>query len=361
MLQSFLLSGLVGFVATVFFIEILMPVALHIGLVDHPGGRKHHPHPTPVIGGIAIFAAFALAALTLDMPLSSFRALFAGAIILVFVGVLDDLKDTPANMRLFSQIAAGAIMTLWGGVVLADLGNLDLRGGVLELGLVAVPFTLFAATGVINSVNMVDGLDGLAASLTLVTAGALLLLAWTGGAWDHLALLVVLVSTLLAFLRYNLRLRRPALVFMGDAGSMFLGFILAWLLIYFSQGPERLMSPTTALWLFALPLLDTLCVILWRIKQQRSPLSPDRAHCHHLLLDAGLSRRNTLAVMVAFAVGAASIGLLGEWLGTSDPYMLVGFLILFGFYVWAMRRLQLRGSRPESAPLCLQPQEEARR
>lgn len=340
MMQGYLFSGLLGFVATALLIEIFAPVAGRIGLVDHPGGRKQHTRSTPLIGGLAMFVGFAFAALTLGISLGTFRPLFAGALILVVVGVLDDLHDLSPNAKLIAQITASALMALWGGVLLADLGHLEPDGGRLLLGLLGVPLTLFAAVGIINATNMIDGLDGLAASLALVTVGALILVAWSGGAWAPLGMLIVLCGSILGFLIYNLRLRGPALVFMGDAGSMLLGFVVVWFLIDFSQGPDRLIAPATALWLVAVPLLDTLCVIARRLGQGRSPLSADRAHCHHVLQDAGLSRRQTLTVMVLFALGTAAIGLLGEWLRIAEPIMLTGFLVLLALYFWSMGRTQ---------------------
>ncbi|AGA91389.1 UDP-N-acetylmuramyl pentapeptide phosphotransferase/UDP-N-acetylglucosamine-1-phosphate transferase [Thioflavicoccus mobilis 8321] len=338
MVQSYLFSGMLAFVGAIILIEMLDQPACHIGLVDRPGGRKAHEHPTPLIGGIAMFAAFGFAILTVDVGLGVFRPLFAGALLLVIIGVLDDLHDISMRTRLVAQIAACTVMTVWGGVALADLGHLGLGGELLPLGIAAVPFTVFAAVGVVNATNMVDGLDGLAGSLTLVTLGALIVIAWQAHASAELAILLTLASVIIAFLFYNLRPSAPAAIFMGDAGSMFLGFILAWFLIDFSQGEERLIAPTTALWLFALPLFDTLCVITRRLMQRQSPFSADRAHCHHVLQDVGLSRHGTLVAIVLFAVAAAAIGLAGQWLGVPEPLMLGGFLLSLAIYTLLINR-----------------------
>ncbi|MBK1702152.1 MraY family glycosyltransferase [Thiococcus pfennigii] len=344
--QGYLFSSLFGFVGAIILIEMLTPAARHIGLVDHPGGRKGHARPTPLVGGTAMFAAFTFAILTIDVGLSDFKPLFAGALLLVIVGILDDLHDISARARFVAQVAAGLVMTVWGGVTLADLGHLPPSDGLLALGIMAAPFTVFAAVGVINATNMVDGLDGLAGSLTLVTLGALILVAWAAQATGELAILVTLASVIVAFLLYNLRPRGPAAIFMGDAGSMFLGFVLAWFLIDFSQGADRLIAPTTALWLFALPLLDTLCVITRRLMQGRSPFSADRAHCHHVLQDLGLSRHQTLAVMVLFAMAAAAVGLAGQWLGIPEPLMLGGFLASLTVYTLLINRFTRTKSDP---------------
>ena len=329
MISSLPLGGLVAFAAALLLLWILSPVARHIGLVDRPRGRKSHARPTPLVGGIALFVAFAFALLACDVPLSPYRPLFAGALILVVVGVLDDFHELSSRPRFLAQIFAGLLMTSGAGVVLEDFGNLLDPDWVLSLGILAVPATLFATLGVINAVNMSDGLDGLAAALALVALGALGLLAWTAGAREVTAILWFLAASLLAFLIFNLRIRGAALVFMGDAGSMFLGFVLAWLLIQLSQGEDRLLAPVTALWVMALPLMDTVSVMLRRIGASRSPFAADREHLHHLLLAAGFSPKRTLALILGLALLAAAAGVGGHFLGVPEHWMFFGFLALF--------------------------------
>jgi UDP-GlcNAc:undecaprenyl-phosphate GlcNAc-1-phosphate transferase len=285
-----------------------------------------------------MFVAFSLAVLLLDVPLSSYRMLFAGALILVVVGVLDDLHELPQGQRFAAQILAALLMAAGGGVVLEDLGHLVSSGWVLSLGVLALPVTVFATVGVINAVNMSDGLDGLAASLALVTLCALGVLAWRGDAYHGVGVLLLLSLVLLPFLALNLRRSGRALVFMGDAGSMFLGFVLAWFLIEFSQGEQRLMAPVTALWIFALPLIDTVAMMARRVMLGRSPFLADREHFHHLLLAAGLGEKQTLALMLLLAIAAAGVGLAGEFLAVPEPWMFIGFAALFGVHFWTVMR-----------------------
>ncbi len=337
-------TGLTAFAAASLLLWVLEPAARHMGLVDRPGGRKLHTSPTPLIGGLAMAVAFAFSVLWLAVPLSAYRLLFAGALVLVVVGVLDDLRELSPNARFGAQIAAGLIMTLGAGVVLEDLGHLVSVGHPVSLGVFAVPLTLLATIGVINAVNMSDGIDGLAASLTLVAVGSLGLIAWWAGQVDSLGILILLAGVLLAFLVFNLRLDGSALVFMGDAGSMFLGFVLAWLLVKFSQGDERLFAPVTALWIFALPLIDTVSMMLRRALLGRSPFHADREHFHHIVMAAGFTPKQTLALMVLLAVIAATIGLAGHFFGVAEHWMFLGFIALFVLHfrmvmsVWRVRR-----------------------
>ncbi len=333
----FLSTSTAFFVATI-LIWGLRPVAQRIGLVDHPGGRKLHAHPTPLVGGIAMFVAFALAVLTLDIPLSGHRALFAGMLVLILVGVLDDLQELSARTRFAAQILAGLLMTVGAGVVLQDLGELLLPDQLVALGILATPFTVFAVVGVINAVNMSDGLDGLAGSMVLVAVASLLLILWPSGEREAIAVLLLLAAVTLAFLGFNLRPRGRALVFMGDAGSMFLGFVLAWFLVRLSQGEGRLFAPVTALWIFAVPLIDTVTMMIRRLRLGRSPFTADREHFHHILLAAGFTPKQTVGVMVLLASAAAAVGLAGHFLGVPEHWMFWGFLAVSLLHYRAIMR-----------------------
>lgn len=336
--KNLLIGGLTAFAAASILLWVLEPVAVHIGLVDQPGGRKTHDRPTPLIGGIAMSLAFAFAILWLEIPISAYRLLFAGALILLIVGVLDDLRELSARMRFGAQIVAGLIMTLGAGVVLGDLGHLLTPHHLVSLGILAVPLSIFATVGVINAVNMSDGIDGLAASLVLVAVCALAVIAWSADRVSGLGVLILLAGVLVAFLTFNLRLHGSALVFMGDAGSMFLGFVLAWLLIQFSQGGDRLLAPVTALWIFALPLMDTVSMMLRRMLLGRSPFAADRQHYHHILIAAAFTPKQTLMLMILLAVVAASVGLAGHFLGIAEHWMFLGFVALFLLHFWMVMR-----------------------
>lgn len=332
--HQIIIMGLFGFAVASILVRILAPAARHLGLVDHPGGRKGHGTPTPLIGGIAMAIAFASALLWLGDANPPPWLLFAGALLLLTVGVFDDLRELSTWTRLGAQVSAALIMTLGAGVILEDLGTLTSVDHPIVLGAWAVPLTAFATVGVINAVNMSDGIDGLAGSLALVAVAAMSLLSWTAGQWESLSILTALAGTLLAFLLFNVRPGRRALVFMGDAGSMFLGFVLAWLLVKLSQGPERAFAPVVALWIFALPLVDTVSMMLRRILLGRSPFLADREHFHDVLMAAGFTPKQTLGLMVLLAATAAAIGLTGHYIGVPEHLMFMGFILLFLSHFW---------------------------
>lgn len=316
---------------------VLRRLAVPLGLLDRPGGRKKHENTVPLVGGISMFLAFALSDWVGDQTLGQYSSFLVGSLVLVVIGALDDRHELSSAVRFLAQIASALIMALAGGVVLRDLGEVGFGGGLFELGLFAVPLTVFATVGVINALNMSDGIDGLAGLVTLVALGCLALVAYWEDSASQLPILGLMVSVVLAFLVFNLGFGR-ALVFMGDAGSMFLGFALAWFLIDFTQGEDRLMPPAVALWVVAVPLIDTVAMMLRRILKGRSPFSPDREHFHHVLLLAGFSPRLTLAIIVAVALLSAGFGIGGWYLGLPESLLLYTFLAFFCTYFFAIMR-----------------------
>lgn len=334
------LSHVVAFFLTLHLLLVLSRLAPRIGLVDRPGGRKAHEGAVPLVGGLAMFVGFAFALLTLDEALTPMRPLLAGAALLVITGVLDDLHELSSLSRFVVQIAAALMMVYWGGVELHDLGYLVSGDSMVDLGIWSVPLTVFATVGVINALNMVDGVDGLAGSISGVTTLVLMLFAWLAGEGTMAAVLGLLLAVTLAFLVLNLRLpwQRRAKLFMGDAGSMFLGFALAWFLIDFSQGEQRLISPATALWLVGVPLIDTVTMMLRRLLRRRSPFAPDREHFHHILQLAGFSPASTLLIMLGVSLLMAGFGLWAHFAGVPEWVMFYLFLLLFAAYFWTIRR-----------------------
>ncbi len=274
-----------------------------------------------------MFFAFALATLTLDIGLMEYRSFFAAAAILVVVGILDDMHELSSRARFGAQILAAALMAYWGGVVLGDLGFLGSGGSAFLLSGWEIVFTVFATVGVINALNMSDGLDGLAGGLALI---ALLGLAYA----TERALLTMLAVVVAGFLLFNMRLpwRHRALVFMGDAGSMFLGFAITWFFIALSQGDDRAMAPVTALWLLMIPLFDTIWLILWRFSQGRSPTSSDVGHLHHVLQMTGMRASTSVWVMLAIAGFGAIAGIAALENGVAERTMFYVFLGLFAAY-----------------------------
>ncbi len=332
------LSLFIALGLTLYLLPILMRLAPRLGLLDQPGGRKDHSGAVPLVGGFAMFLGFVFAILAMQGGFGGLRPLIAGSATLVIVGLLDDMKELSSSSRFVVQIGAALLMVYWGGVRLDDLGYLVSVDNLLELEFWSVPLTVFSVVGVINALNMIDGLDGLAGSISALTVSAMLLLAVVAGEAHYSIVLGTLLMTILAFLVFNMRLpwQPRAKVFMGDAGSMFLGFVLAWCLVDMAQGDQRAMSPAVALWIVGVPLIDTVTLMLRRMLKKRSPFTPDREHFHHILLLAGFGPGSTLAIMVSISATMAAFGLLGHFLEFPEPLMFYLFMLVFVAYFWAI-------------------------
>lgn len=328
-------------------LQALRPLARRIGLVDRPNDRKAHSGTVPLIGGVAMFCGFTLGALTLGIPLAAYASFFAASGVLVAVGVYDDMHELSSRVRFGAQILAAALMAYWGGVVLEDLGALTGEGELFLLSGWDIVFTVFATVGVINALNMSDGVDGLAGGLSLIALLGLAYMAGSAGRGGEGALLLMLAAVVVGFLLFNMRLpwRPRALVFMGDAGSMFLGFAITWFFIGMSQGEARAMAPVAALWLLMIPLYDTVWLILWRFSQGRSPTTSDVGHLHHVLQMTGMGAAASVWVMLAIAALGATAGIAALAAGVAESTMFYAFLGLFVAYCvfmavcWQRRRL----------------------
>lgn len=336
-----IISVATAFITTFICLWLLQPLAIRIGLVDSPRGRKQHEGHVPLIGGIAIFLGFLFSLLTLSISLLPFRSFIAGCALLVFIGVLDDFHELSARARFVAQAVAGLIMVLWGKVTLHSFGNLVFLGN-LHLGILSLPITVLAVIGIINAVNMTDGIDGLAGGLAFIELAALLFLAIHSSATTEATIIMLIMASLLAFLWFNVRFpwRKRALVFMGDAGSMLLGFTLVWFLVDLSQGHNKLIAPASMLWIMAIPLFDIIGVMIRRLQKRQSVFLPDREHLHYLLKDLGFTTSQVTLTLWIAALIFAVIGIALAKLHISESIIFLGFLITFAIYLWCLSYLR---------------------
>ncbi len=324
---------------------LLRPIAVSMGLIDVPNGRSSHSSSTPLVGGLAIYLGVSIAywipALFGLVPINrEIVSFFFAGFVLVGVGVIDDFIELSAPVRFIAQIFASFLMVYGAGVVLSDLGAITPGGQVLRLGWMAVPFTVFTTLGVINALNMCDGLDGLSGTLALISLTGLLLAAIFNGASGDVFILAALATGILGFLLFNFRIlgRERASIFMGDSGSMFVGFALTWFAISLSQGEGRVITPAAALWFLMLPIFDTVTMIFRRAVRKRSPFSADREHIHHVFLMAGFNVNETIAIMAAAALIGVGVGLLSMDIGASEFSVAGLFLVVGLLYFWMVLR-----------------------
>lgn len=332
---------LIAFALSAVLIHILAPLAVRVGLVDHPGGRKRHQAPVPLIGGPAMFAAFVFSALLLLDSLYAYRPLFAAMGLLVVVGVLDDMRDLSPQKKFLAQVAAALFVSSWAGLYVAQLGNLW-GFGPFELRNWAIPFTVVCILGTINAVNMSDGLDGLAGGLALVSLVFFGVTAWDLGMDRSCKLIVLMAMTVAGFLIFNLRFpwQHRARVFMGDSGSMMLGLFLTWFAVELTNRPSGgTLEPMSAVWFIAVPLMDMGLVIARRLFKGLSPFAADRTHLHHILLAVGFSAGQVTWMLIGLAVACGAFGWFGWKAGLPGYAMFYAFVGLFGVAILLRRRV----------------------
>ncbi|MEZ8990150.1 UDP-N-acetylglucosamine--undecaprenyl-phosphate N-acetylglucosaminephosphotransferase [Vibrio breoganii] len=313
--------------------------ALNVGLVDKPNARKLHIGAVPLVGGLSICISI-LYFLFNHPDIILHTELYAASIfILVVIGALDDKYDISFKLRFLVQGALSVAMMALGKIELSTAGNI-LGTGPILLGWIGYVVTILAVVGAINAFNMVDGIDGLLGALSTVTFGGLGYLMYYYGQFNLAYFCLVLMVIIIPYILLNLgAFGRKRRVFMGDAGSMLIGFTVIWLLLLSSQENRPLMRPVTALWLIAVPLMDMAAIMIRRIKRGDSPFKPDREHLHHIFQRIGFSPRATLVIITLVSALCALIGILGEIYKTPEYVMFYLFVVLFLVYLIGLMRV----------------------
>jgi UDP-GlcNAc:undecaprenyl-phosphate GlcNAc-1-phosphate transferase len=333
---TFLFQALAAFVLTALLIVWLRRPAERFGLLDHSGGRKRHGDPIPLTGGIAFTLGFGCALLISAPVLSQYSILLVAMALLAGVGLLDDLGEVSPRGKLAVQLLAALFMTSWANHFLVNLGDLFSRGA-FELHNWGIPLTVFATVAVINGFNMLDGMDGLAGGMAFCVLGFFAYFAMRLEDPNAFKFLVVLLGAMAGFLMFNLphpwRGRRRT--FMGDTGSLILGFVIAWFSIELTQRQGTHVPPVVMPWVVGIVLLDVLTVTLRRIIRRRDPALPDRAHIHHLLLRRGISPGQCLAWLLGCNIVLGLIGVVLWRADVPDFVSFGGFMAVAAIYVGA--------------------------
>ena len=344
-----------AFVAALLILMLRRP-AERWQLVDVPGGRKRHTAPVAVTGGVAITAAMLLALAASFSAFGQYAAFFVGAVILATTGLLDDLGEMSAGTKMLVQVFVAVLMTSGGANFLINLGNLFATDPI-NTRLWGIPLTVFATVAVINAINMFDGLDGLAGSLVLVMLVFFALFSLAIGDLNAAKIIIVLAGAIIGFLFFNLPwpARGEHRTFMGDAGSMVLGFAIAWFAVSLTQQNLNNVPPPTMLWVLGLILMDVFTVTVRRLARRRSPMSPDRDHIHHILMRRGFSPQAALLVLVGANTVLAIIGTSLWQLGVPDSWIFWSFLLVcvayFAMFFMPFRLYRLRAQTSDDDDL----------
>lgn len=323
-LRHYLAIFLIALVVTFVVTPLVRRFAIRRGLVDRPGGRKVHESPIPRLGGVAIFAGVAIA-IGLQIAgelrfgwggtLASGGSIdpktigvISGMTIIFLVGLWDDLANLSPEMKLAGQIlAAGAVVA--SGLRIEYIGD-PLGGGLIGLGLLSIPITLIYIVGFTNVINLIDGLDGLAAGVSAIAATSLLVLAAQGNRLDAAALAAAVIGACIAFLRYNFN---PASIFMGDSGALFLGFTLATISLMGVMKSTATIALAVPLLIIGVPIFDTASAIIRRVLHQRPIQEADKGHIHHRLLGRGFNQRQTVLIIYVWCIALAIGGYAVRW------------------------------------------------
>ncbi|MGD8111380.1 UDP-N-acetylglucosamine--undecaprenyl-phosphate N-acetylglucosaminephosphotransferase [Vibrio sp. TRT 17S01] len=316
-------------------------VAKKFGLVDRPNERKLHNGAIPLVGGISICISIIYFLFNNPNILPNTPLYAACIMVLVSIGALDDKYDLSFKLRFAVQAALSVAMMMLGGIELNTIGDVLGTGEIITLGWFGYFVTILAVVGAINAFNMVDGIDGLLGGLSIVTFGGLGIMLAYDGQFNLAYVCLVLIVTIIPYILLNLGFfGRKRKVFMGDAGSMLIGFSVIWLLLLSSQnGSNPPLRPVTALWLIAVPLMDMAAIMIRRIRRGHSPFKPDREHLHHIFQRIGLSSIQTLVFICVIATIFASIGIYSEISGISEYYMFYAFLIFFIVYFFILSNI----------------------
>jgi UDP-GlcNAc:undecaprenyl-phosphate/decaprenyl-phosphate GlcNAc-1-phosphate transferase len=342
-LAAFAAAALIAFILT----PLIRRIALRVDAVDHPDHRRVNVVPIARGGGVAVAIAFIVVAAGVgmvnadvhDLPVpravgpATIVALLLGGALAAGFGVLDDYMDLRARWQFVGQL--GLAFLAIGLGVLVELVNNPFGPGVLRLdGPFAIGFTVVWIAGMINSINFIDGLDGLSSGIGLIAAVTLGMISLTAQVnQPFIAVLCFgLAGSLLGFLRWNFH---PATVFVGTSGVMFIGYTLAVLSILGSA------KVAVALLVLGVPIIDAFWIIVRRISQRRSPFSPDRGHLHHRLLDVGLSHRQTVLLIYGICIGLGVLSLLLS--GAGQVYAFLGVFVVIGVVLFGLSRLDLGG------------------
>lgn len=318
-LLAFIVSGVLSFAMT----PLAKKIAFFVGAIDIPtDARRMHKSPIPRLGGLAIFAGFIITFFLFGERSVTFLSIILGAGVIVILGFFDDIFALSAKIKFTVQLLAATIPVIY-GVRIESFSNPNFlsENPYIYLGVLSVPITIIWIVGITNAVNLVDGLDGLAVGVSSIASLTVLAIGLLVGEPSVAIIMACLAGACVGFMPYNIN---PAKMFMGDTGAMFLGFILATVSVQGLFKFYAVISFAVPFLILALPIFDTGFAIIRRILTGKSPMSPDRGHVHHRLIDMGFNQKQTVAILYGIS---AILGLTAVLLTSSGELKAI-FLLL---------------------------------
>ncbi|GAV24152.1 undecaprenyl-phosphate alpha-N-acetylglucosaminyl 1-phosphate transferase [Carboxydothermus islandicus] len=326
---------ILALILTLILTPIIKKIALRAGAIDIPDARKVHKSPIPRMGGLAIFLSFTVTVLFLLPIDQKVLAILAGSVVLVIFGILDDVYSLNPKVKLLGQIMA-AIIPVAFGIKVNYVTNPF--GGLIWLGDASYFLTIFWIVAIVNAINLIDGLDGLASGTAAISAVFIGIAALTRGNEFAYYAAIALTGGALAFLKFNFN---PAKIFLGDTGSMFLGYCLGILSVLGTAKSPTLISIFIPVLVMAIPIFDTLFAILRRFFAGRPIFKPDKGHLHHCILDLGYSQRKTVLIIYLLNILLGIVALYVNLLTFTQAALLI--LIILGAITFGAQKIGVLG------------------
>ena len=331
---NFLLTSLFAFVTALALAFALTPAvkifAHKIGAIDVPkDSRRMHKVPLPRVGGLAIFLGFIISVLIFAQIDNQTKSIFIGAVIIVLLGVVDDITPLKPLIKLAGQIVAALIPVLNGVVIERLTDPFSKSGGVINMGVLAIPITIIWIVGMSNAVNFIDGLDGLAVGVSSIAAISMFAIAAIVSESYIAIIAAALAGACFGFMPYNIN---PAKIIMGDTGSLFLGYILAVLSIQGLFKVYAIISFAVPFIVLALPIVDTIFAIVRRIARKQSPMTADKGHVHHRLIRMGFNQKQSVAILYVLSI---ILGLSAVVLASSGEtrIIILAVAVILAFFI----------------------------
>lgn len=337
--------AIIAFVVAAAIVFMITPtvgsIARFMGAMDEPDERKIHVDPVPRLGGLAIFFGFIIPALLFLELTNEMKGVLVGASVITLFGAVDDLRGTSPLVKFSGQMIAASCLVVYG--VRVDYFTLPVFGSIDLVPALAIPLTLLWVVALINIVNFIDGMDGLAAGVCTIAAGTFAVIAISLGRPGAGILAAILAGTTLGFLRHNFF---PASIFMGDSGSMLLGFVLAAVTVHGVLKSVAAVTLVIPLLILGVPIFDLSFTILRRLKNRQSIFRPDRGHLHHRLFNIGFSQRKAVLVLYAWCSLMSSLALSMRFAPGFVTVILAGVAIAVSIYlVYLLEILKIRTRR----------------
>ena len=319
-----------AFLTSFILLILFRPLAINFNLLDYPDKRKNHAGKVPLIGGICVFWGLIVSYLFFIESDKFSNVLLITALLILIHGVLDDYRNLKALTKIVFQVCISTIMIYVADVKLESFGDLFGVSYPLQLGIFSIPITIIAVIALTNAINMMDGLDGLAAVIVLIAVTGMICFNLPLVFSSFTNILLAVASALLPFIIFNIASYPKTKVFLGDGGSLFLGYIISWALIYSAENINNF-TPSFALWCVAIPLFDLVFVIILRTVNKHSLTVARKDHIHHFLENLGFSKKLILLLIISSGLALLLIGILVEKNFPALSFPL--FLTLFLFYL----------------------------